>query len=345
MNVLSSLFGEIVKRRRRWYDRHATGRRRLACPVISVGSLSVGGSGKTPVVAHLAKLLAGGGERPAILSRGYGRKDSADGVVVVRDEEGVQAPLARAGDEPLMLARKLDDVKVVVAPDRYLAGRLAEMRLGCSVHLLDDGFQHLQLDRDIDLLVMHSDEFEDPQLLPFGKLREPLETAARADALLVSGDMSGTGKSIIDTLQLSRIYQIQRVLDVPRSTDSGNSPVSLSASSRILAIAGIAKPDRFFSEIGTFGGTVVRSLAFADHHEFTQQDIVKITDLVRALRVDLVLTTEKDYVRLERYQPFAFNVAIVPLRIEIKEEGEFLSWITSQLAATREKRKQMDGAP
>ena len=345
MNVLSSLFGEIVKRRRRWYDRHATARRRLACPVISVGSLSVGGSGKTPVVAHLAKLLAGGGERPAILSRGYGRKDSADGVVVVRDEEGVQAPLARAGDEPLMLARNLDGVRVVVAPDRYLAGRLAEMRLGCSVHLLDDGFQHLQLDRDIDLLVMHSDEFEDPQLLPFGKLREPLETAARADALLVSGDMSGTGKSIIDTLQLSRIYQMQRVLDVPRSTDSEKSPVPLSASSRILAIAGIAKPDRFFSEIGTFGGIVVRTLAFSDHHEFTQQDIVKITELVRALRIDLVLTTEKDYVRLERYQPFAFNVAIVPLKIEIEEEGEFLSWITSQLAATREKRKQTDGAP
>ncbi len=345
MNVLSSLFGEIVKGRRRWYDRHATARRRLACPVISVGSLSVGGSGKTPVVAHLAKLLAGGGERPAILSRGYGRKDSADGVVVVRDEEGVQAPLARAGDEPLMLARNLDGVRVVVAPDRYLAGRLAEMRLGCSVHLLDDGFQHLQLDRDIDLLVMHSDEFEDPQVLPFGTLREPLETAARADALLVSGDMSGTGKSIIDTLQLSRIYQMQRVLDVPRSTDSEKSPVPLSASSRILAIAGIAKPDRFFSEIGTFGGIVVRTLAFSDHHEFTQQDIVKITELVRALRIDLVLTTEKDYVRLEIYQPFAFNVAIVPLKIEIEEEGEFLSWITSQLAATREKRKQTDGAP
>ena len=297
------------------------------------------------MVAHLAKLLAGGGERPAILSRGYGRKDSADGVVVVRDEEGVQAPLARAGDEPLMLARNLDGVRVVVAPDRYLAGRLAEMRLGCSVHLLDDGFQHLQLDRDIDLLVMHSDEFEDPQVLPFGTLREPLETAARADALLVSGDMSGTGKSIIDTLQLSRIYQMQRVLDVPRSTDSEKSPVPLSASSRILAIAGIAKPDRFFSEIGTFGGIVVRTLAFSDHHEFTQQDIVKITELVRALRIDLVLTTEKDYVRLERYQPFAFNVAIVPLKIEIEEEGEFLSWLTSQLAATREKRKQTDGAP
>jgi len=121
--------------------------------------------------------------------------------------------------------------------------------------------------------------------------------------------------------------------------------VQLSASSRILAIAGIAQPDRFFSEIQTFGGTVVRNLAFSDHHEFTQHDIVKITELVKASRIDLVLTTEKDYVRLERYQPFAFNVATVPLRIEIEEEGDFRSWITLQLAATREKRKQCDGAP
>jgi tetraacyldisaccharide 4'-kinase len=138
----------------------------LSRPVISIGALAAGGSGKTPLTAHVAETLVAMGERPAVLSRGYGRAEPVDGVVVVRDTERVVGALATAGDEPWMLAQALDGVAVVVAADRYLAGRLAETHLGVTVHLLDDGFQHFQLERGTDLLVVSPADLDDPVLLP-----------------------------------------------------------------------------------------------------------------------------------------------------------------------------------
>src|SRR4029453_15234077 len=144
-------------------------------------NLAVGGRGKTPTVACLARWLQEAGERPAILTRGYARTLPQDGVVVVSGPEGLRADLARAGDEPLMLARQLPGVPVLVSSDRYLAGRLAEHHFGVTVHLLDDGFQHLQLDRDLDLVIVSRDDL-DPRTrtLPSGRLRE------KADALIAA---------------------------------------------------------------------------------------------------------------------------------------------------------------
>src|SRR6188768_3623822 len=152
--MLSDIYAAIVRRRRERYARRADLRRRLRRPVISVGNLAVGGRGKTPMVAAIARELLAMGERPAILTRGYARTRTEDGVVVVRDPDGIRADLARAGDEPLMLARCLPGASVLVCTDRYLAGRLAEHQFGASVHILDDGFQHLQLDRDIDIVMV-----------------------------------------------------------------------------------------------------------------------------------------------------------------------------------------------
>jgi tetraacyldisaccharide 4'-kinase len=154
LRFLSRLYGRAAQSRRAWYGRHPDRVRHLARPVISVGNLVVGGSGKTPVVDTIARLLLAAGEHPVILSRGYGRRRQADGVVVVSDGQSIRVPVEESGDEPQMLARALAGVPVLVSPDRYLAGCLAERRFGCTVHLLDDGFQHVQLARDINLLVM-----------------------------------------------------------------------------------------------------------------------------------------------------------------------------------------------
>ena len=133
------------------------------------------------------------GERPSILSRGYGRRDAADGVVVVRDPRGIRADLDRAGDEPLMLARQQDGIAVLVSPSRYLSGRLAEHHFGCTVHVLDDGFQHFDLHRDVDVLVVARDDIERPLTLPSGRLREPLDAAAACDAVIALDDADAGG--------------------------------------------------------------------------------------------------------------------------------------------------------
>ncbi len=178
------MYAAAARYRRRYYARRSFLPRRLARPVISIGNLAAGGRAKTPVAALVAERLRARGERPAILSRGYARRDAADGVVVVRDPGGIRADLDRAGDEPLMLARRLDGVAVLASGSRYLAGRLAEHHFGCTVHVLDDGFQHFDLDRDADLVLLAPEDLTDPRTLPSGRLREPLDAASAADAFI-----------------------------------------------------------------------------------------------------------------------------------------------------------------
>ena len=184
-----------MRARRRWAERHPDRRRRLAHPVVSVGNLSVGGTGKSPIVAAIANWLVAQGERPAILSRGYARADAAEGVVVVSDGTRVLASIDRAGDEPLMLARQAPGSVVCVSPDRHLAGTLAERQFGCTVHVLDDGFQHIELARDLDILVTTVGEIPQGRVLPMGRLREPIDAAARAHVLVVSGATAGAAAS------------------------------------------------------------------------------------------------------------------------------------------------------
>ncbi len=171
LTAASSLYGAAASWRRRWYARDPGRQRHLSRPVVSVGNLCAGGSGKTPVVEQIARVLVDRGERPAILTRGYARRRALDGVTVVSDGSKILAGLETAGDEPLMLARALPGVPVLVAADRYLAGRLAERQLGATVHLLDDGFQHLALARDVDLLLVAEEDLTD-RMLPAGRLRE-----------------------------------------------------------------------------------------------------------------------------------------------------------------------------
>ena len=178
LRALSTAYGAVVAWRRARYAHNPSRQRALNRPVISVGNLRVGGSGKTPAVDYIARLLLAAGERPAILTRGYARKRVQEGVTVVSDGARVLGDLAASGDEPLMLARGLPGVRVLVCADRYLAGVLAERRLDATVHMLDDGFQHLDLARDVDLLVVGEEDL-DERPLPEGRLREPMDRGRR----------------------------------------------------------------------------------------------------------------------------------------------------------------------
>lgn len=311
--LLDLLYAHVTQARRRWAEHHPERRRRLARPVVSVGNLSVGGTGKTPVVAAIAQWLVAQGERPAILSRGYARADAVDGVVVVSDGASVRADLAVSGDEPLMLARQVPAAVVCVSPDRYLAGTLAETTLGCTVHLLDDGFQQMEVARDLDVLVTTLGEIPGGRVLPVGRLREPMDAASRAHVLVVSDATASAAAAEAWTLGISQSCGAVRELGSPiliGSRESGDS--------RVLAVAGIAHPQRFADSLRAAGWQVAGLVAFADHHRYTRADLDRIAAAAARAGVDAVLTTDKDAVRFEAIGPARFALYRVPLAVRFE---------------------------
>jgi tetraacyldisaccharide 4'-kinase len=319
--LLSTLYAAAVRRRRERYASRPELRLRLRRPVISVGNLAVGGRGKTPVTAYLARTLLEMGERPAILSRGYGRSDRRDGVVVVRDPEAIRADLPRAGDEPLMLARQLPGVSVLTCPDRYLAGRLAEHHLGATVHVLDDGFQHLRLERDVDLLILGREDVARPITLPGGRLREPLDTVIAVDAILTADE-----DVVVDAAgEPPPLFRLRRSAPPPPPDDRA-----------ALAVAGVASPGRFFDDLRRAGWQLAATLPFRDHHPYSARDVAAFMRRARDAGAARIVTTEKDFVRLLRFRPFPVPIEAVPLRVEPVAGDEFRAWIAGELRAARD---------
>ena len=330
LQTLSAIYGAAASWRRRWYA--DPGRRRhLARPVVSVGNLRVGGSGKTPVVEYIARLLRDNGEHPVVLSRGYARRAPADGVTVVSDGQTVLADLARAGDEPLMLARALPGVPVLVGSNRHLSGLLAERRFGATVHVLDDGFQHLELARDVDLVLVDETDIAD-RPMPGGYLREPLANASTADAALVNAGYATAAERIGRALGVSTVFRVTRALCAPRMIATGDSVV-VPSGARVFAVSGIARPERFPLDLAAVGWQVVGTLAFRDHYHFHQRDVNRIVAVASAASASIVLTTDKDAVRLAACDLGALPIASVPLAVGVEPAGAFRDWLLERIHA------------
>jgi len=283
-----------------------------------VGNLSVGGTGKSPVVAALASWLVARGERPAILTRGYRRRTDVPGVVVVSDGHSILADLARAGDEPLMLARAVPGAVVCVCADRHLAGVLAERALGATVHLLDDGFQHLSLARDLDVLVTSVGEITGGHVLPRGRLREPADAAADADVLVVMGADAGAATTEARALGVERACGAARALEQPRVVGSRASGVGSrgpGAGSPVVLACGIANPQRFVDDVKAAGWQVARAVTFPDHHPFSARDVARIAAAVSETGAAAVFATDKDAVRFEAAGPLPFPLFRVPMTV------------------------------
>jgi tetraacyldisaccharide 4'-kinase len=301
----------------------------LSQPVVSVGNLRAGGSGKTPAVEHIARLLLSRGERPAILTRGYARRLQTDGVTVVSDGSKILAGVETAGDEPLMLARALPGVRVLVGADRYLSGRMAEQRFAATVHLLDDGFQHLALARDVDLLLVCEDDLTD-RLLPSGRLREPLDVASAADALLVTVGYESAAGRIGRALGVATTFRVSREIGAPRMIATGETVV-VPNGDPVFAVAGIARPEGFFTDVEAAGWHVVGTLAFRDHHPFGQRDVERITAQAKSVAAAIVLTTEKDAMRLTACDLNGLPIAAVPLTACIEPSDGFRTWMFERI--------------
>lgn len=366
---LGRLYGRAAAARRASFDSHPERRRQLSKPVISIGNLVAGGSGKTPIVAYVAAMLAREGERPAVLSRGYGRRQPDRGVVVVSDGTRITADIDRAGDEPLMLARTLaaeavtdvaapgepphpghlpaargDGVAgVFVAADRHAAGTLAEAEFGATVHVLDDGFQHHRLKRDVDLVVVTPRDLEEEKLLPEGRLREPRETIRRADALLVPGVSLIDARALAAKWGVPKAFTVIRTPAVPRMVEPYGTAPRVPRSSPVVAVAGIARPERFLDDLTASGWTVADALIFRDHHRFDRGDVSRIARRVRETGASLVLTTEKDVMRLMSWRPLAFPLAWVPLAVGVEPADDFRLWLRWRLSHSEGSPRSAEG--
>jgi tetraacyldisaccharide 4'-kinase len=308
--------GVVARARRGLYGAGVLTRERLPCPVVSVGNLVLGGAGKTPHVQHLARWLIGSGRRVAVLSRGYGRRSR--GVVWVGRGDGRFADAREGGDEPVLLARSLPGVPVVVAESRAEAGREVLAREAVDVFLLDDGFQHLSLHRDADLLLVDCARgLGNRMTLPLGPLREPPSHACFADGLVVTKCPDAeAGERTARTVPLSpgRPRAFSRLAPQGIVGRDGEPEGSVPPGSEIVAFSGLARNMQFRETLEGAGYRVRRHLSFPDHHEYSRADLERIAREAAGLPT---VTTEKDMVRLPAAVPFP----VFALRIEV----EFLS--------------------
>jgi len=332
IQALGAVYGAAAAWRRRWYARDPHRRRYLRQPVVSVGNLRVGGSGKTPTVEYIARLLVDAGERPAILTRGYARRAPRDGATVVSDGRRILAALDGAGDEPLMLARALPRAIVIVGADRHLGGVLAERKLGATVHLLDDGFQHFELARDVDLLLASDEDLIDHPL-PAGRLRERLEAARCATAVLATATYQTAAERIARALAVDTAFRVTRTIGAPRRVTGARDTVVVPPESRVFLVTGIARPERFEADIAAAGWHIAGTLAFRDHHPFSARDVRRITAAAQAARCAIVLTTEKDAVRLSACELGDLPIAAVPLVVTIEPQDAFREWLLARIQA------------
>lgn len=307
MNPLSAIFGAGVAMRNALYDRGVLKIRKLARPVVSVGNISVGGSGKTPFVIALGELLKERGIAFDVLSRGYGRT-SKD--VAPVDSRG---RLALTGDEPALIQQYLL-VTVVVGADRYQAGLAAEgsVKEPAPLHLLDDGFQHRRLHRDFDIVMLPAFDLEDT-LLPVGRLREPVSSLKRADAIVVYAEENPAFRTSAE------IWRVRRSITIN------------GAPSRPLAFCGIARPQQFFTQLRELDLQLAGTIVFPDHHRYTEADVNRLMRLKSSTGADRFITTEKDLINLGDLQNRLQPLAIAKLRLVFENPEHVLSTLLNTL--------------
>ncbi len=315
--MLHTLYGRLALARRAWFARPGASRR-LERPVVSVGNLSVGGTGKTPFVAALAAWLVSEGHRPAILSRGYGRPAKTRDVVVVSDGSRIQCDVRHAGDEPMMLAQAVPGAAVVVCADRYRAGRVAEQTLGATVHVLDDGFQHLRLARDLDIVVTPLGELARESVLPKGRLREPLAALGHAALLVVTGATDEQADAEARAVGVgAAVGAIRRLGDPVAVNDATPNHATPEAGAPVVVMAGIGQPQQFVDSLRAAGWRVVDVCTFHDHHWYSRRELDAVAARVRSAGAWGVLTTAKDAVRLDLSTALPCRVAQVPLVLDV----------------------------
>jgi len=299
------------------YDAGILRAHKMTCAVVSVGNIMVGGTGKTPMAIMLADMLKGQGWRPAILSRGYGGKKGGRAAVVSDGRKVLMGP-EEAGDEPVLMAKRVREVPVIVGKERVFAGRLAVERFDADVLILDDGFQHRRLARDIDIVLLDGRRpFGNGFMLPRGGMREPHKALRRSDVAI----LTSTGET--DDLPSEEISQApvfrgrRRPIDLVRGREQDACPLNCLTGKKVCAFSGIARPDSFRRILEPLCGGVASFVPFPDHHVYTAGDIEHIRKACRDSGAQLMVTTEKDGIKLTRFPDFFRDVYLLRIVMEM----------------------------
>lgn len=331
--ALSRLYAGIVQARNALYRVGILRRKTLGCMIVSVGNLTVGGTGKTPVVEMFARALREGGRKVAVLSRGYKRKKRfalralwdrgfqyQPGIV--SDGKKVWMGSAEAGDEPFMLAQNLSGVAVLVDKNRVKSGSYAIEKMGMDTLILDDGFQYLPLGRRVDVvLVDATNPFGNGHLLPRGVLREPLKNIARADFVFVTKADGMATQAIVQKIHAlnpkAPVVECQHDPKHLVELATGSiKPLEFLKGKKVAVLTAIASPEGFEKALQALGAELAITIRFPDHHRFTERDIKEVIKEMARKKVEAIITTEKDAVRFPSMEKK--NVPVYFLRVEIK---------------------------
>lgn len=309
LSVVASLFyGIAVAVRNFLYDKGLLKSAKLPAYVISIGNLTTGGTGKTPITAEMANRLTETGRRVAVISRGYGGKLDINATNIISDGQTVFHTAEQAGDEPFWIAKNAPGTVVITGKNRVASGRLAIEKYNCDVLLVDDGFQHRKLQRDLDIVLVDGTRvFGNGFLLPAGPLREPVSNIKRADKVIIV-NKTGTINDCIPCIQeeLKRKYGIEScvcgfVADKIYDISTGEQAKKISSA---VAFAGIAQPESFFNLIETQGAKLAEKKVFPDHYLYKREDVEALIEIAHSAGVNSIITTEKDAVKI---LPFVSN--------------------------------------
>jgi len=325
LTVVAAGYGRMLGAREWLYRRGVLRARDVPAVVVSIGNLTVGGTGKTPAAELAAVTLASLGRRPAIVSRGYRRRSR--GVQVVADTASIRLDPDEAGDEPFLLARRLPGVPVVVGANRHEAASLAVERFGIDAVVLDDGFQHRTLRKDLEIVMVRGrTPWGNGHMLPRGPLREPLSALARADLVVATGaDESDVG-AVRDTVSryAPHVPVLTATYTPARCWRAGRmETVALDrlAGLRVLAFAGVASPDSFARTLKDLGVILEDVVTFDDHHWYSRADLAELGARAERTGVDALVTTEKDWVRLRGLPLPARPLHVVSVTLDLVTGG------------------------
>jgi len=318
LTILSLIYGFVLRIRTVLYWLHLLNVKKLPCPVISLGNITLGGTGKTPTVISVARIMARNQKQPMVVSRGYGREKESK-VLAVSDGFSVLVNTRIGGDEPVLIASRLHGVPVIVGSDRYQAALHGLRQYHCNVVILDDGFQHRSLRRNADIILVDAtDPFGNGKLFPAGILREPITALKRAQAIVITRIDQAVNKEELRT-KIKRISAApiftayHRPIDLVECSTGDVKSLMALRGTRTSVFSGIARPSSFTALLTSLGVNIAVESTYPDHYEYQKSDLASIYEKATDARVNMIITTEKDMVRIRDLKP----EGIWALRIEL----------------------------